>query len=40
MHENDRSARYSLLVSVRVPGANIDTYTPIANPLAIRIPAA
>ena len=36
----DRSARYSLLVSVRAPGANIDIYTPIANQLAIPIPAA
>lgn len=36
----DRSARYALLVSVRAPGANIDIYTPIANQLAIPIPAA
>jgi len=36
----DRSARYSLLVSVRAPGANIDIYTPIANQLAVPIPAA
>jgi hypothetical protein len=35
----DRSARYALLVSVRAPGANIDIYTPIANQLAIPIPA-
>ncbi|MFC5384659.1 S8 family peptidase [Aquamicrobium segne] len=35
----DRSARYSLLVSVRAPGANIDIYTPIANQLAVPIPA-
>jgi Subtilase family len=36
----DRSARYALLVSVRAPGANIDIYTPIANQLAVPIPAA
>jgi hypothetical protein len=36
----DRSARYALIVSVRAPGANIDIYTPIANQLAIPIPAA
>ena len=36
----ERSARYALLVSVRAPGANIDIYTPIANQLAISIPAA
>lgn len=36
----DRSARYALLVSVRAPGADIDIYTPIANQLAIPVPAA
>jgi len=36
----DRSARYSLLVSVRAPGADIDIYTPIANQLTVSIPAA
>lgn len=36
----ERSARYSLLVSIRAPEAEIDLYTPIANQLAIEIPAA
>jgi hypothetical protein len=36
----ERSARYTLLVSVRAPGANIDIYTAIANQLATPIPAA
>ena len=34
------SIRNARLVSVRAPGANIDIYTPIANQLAIPIPAA
>jgi hypothetical protein len=36
----DRSVRYALIVSVRAPGAEIDIYTPIANQIAIPIPAA
>ena len=36
----DRPVRYSLIVSVRAPGTNIDIYTAIANKLAIPIPAA
>jgi len=35
----DRPVRYSLLVSVRVPGADVDIYTAIANQLAVEIPA-
>ena len=35
----ERSTRYSLLVSIRAPSAEIDLYTPIANQLAIEIPA-
>jgi hypothetical protein len=35
----ERSARYSLLVSIRAPEAEIDIYTPIANQLAVEIPA-
>ena len=36
----ERSARYALLVSIRAPEAEIDLYTPIANRLAVEIPAA
>jgi hypothetical protein len=36
----DRSVRYSLLVSVRAPDAEIDLYTAIANQLAVEIPAS
>jgi len=36
----ERSARYALLVSIRAPEAEIDLYTPIANQLAVEIPAA
>jgi hypothetical protein len=36
----ERSARYSLLVSIRAPNAEIDLYTAIANQLAIEVPAA
>lgn len=35
----ERSARYSLLVSIRGPEAEIDLYRPIANQLAVEIPA-
>lgn len=35
----DRSARYSLLVSIRAPEANVDLYTAIENRLAVEIPA-
>ena len=35
----ERSARYSLLVSIRAPEAEIDLYTPIANQLAVEVPA-
>lgn len=35
----ERSARYSLLVSIRAPEAEIDLYTAIANQLAIEVPA-
>jgi len=35
----DRSARYSLLVSIRAPGALVDLYTAIENRIGIAIPA-
>jgi hypothetical protein len=35
----DRFSRYALLVSVRAPGSHIDIYTPIANQLAVPVPA-
>lgn len=35
----ERSARYSLLVSIRAPEAEIDLYTPIANQLTVEVPA-
>lgn len=35
----ERSARYSLLVSIRAPEAAIDLYTPIANQLAVEVQA-
>jgi hypothetical protein len=36
----DRSARYSLLVSIRAPEADVDLYTAIENHIAVAIPAA
>lgn len=36
----ERSVRYSLLVSIRAPGAGEDIYTPIATQIGIDIPAA
>ena len=35
----ERSAHYALLVSIRAPEAEIDLYTPIANRLAVEVPA-
>lgn len=35
----ERSARYSLLVSIRAPETEIDLYTSIENQLAVEIPA-
>lgn len=35
----DRSARYSLLVSIRAPEAEVDLYTAIENRIAVEIPA-
>ncbi|WP_366938646.1 S8 family peptidase [Bradyrhizobium sp.] len=35
----DRSARYSLLVTVRATSADVDIYTAIANQIAVAIPA-
>lgn len=35
----ERSARYTLLVSIRAPEAEIDLYTPIEAQLAVEIPA-
>lgn len=35
----ERSARYSLLISIRAPGAEIDLYTAISNQLAVEVPA-
>ena len=34
----DRSARYSLLVTIRAPAADVDIYTAIANQIAVPIP--
>jgi hypothetical protein len=36
----DRSARYSLIVSIRAPGEDVDLYTPIETQLAIPIPGS
>lgn len=36
----DRSARYSLLVSIRAPEAEVDLYTAIENHISIPVPAA
>ena len=36
----ERSARYSLLVSLRAPEAEVDLYTAIENQIAIPVPAA
>ena len=36
----DRSTRYTLIVSIRAPGANVDLYTPIETKLAIEVPAS
>lgn len=35
----DRAARYSLLVSIRAPGSDVDIYNGIFNQLAVAVPA-
>jgi hypothetical protein len=34
----DRSTRYSVIVSIRAAGTEVDIYTPIANQIAVAVP--